>query len=122
MTKTSTPLVVTKAIEDAIRLLSVTKCQFKVISPTGEEFGALEVAPKKKKREVTDRVYGELREHYDKHIDYSAAPGDCLRIPLGKYKAHEIRSGVCAKLSSVWGKKSYKTVITDDEVQILRTA
>ena len=122
MPNTTTPEVVKKAIEDAIRFLNVTKCQYKVISPTGEEFGALEVVTKKKKHQATDRAYGELRAHYDKHIDYTAAPGDCVRIPLGRYQAKDIRSGVCAKLSSVWGKKSYKTVITDDEVQILRTA
>jgi hypothetical protein len=122
MTKTTTPQVVIKAIEDAIRLLNITKCQYKVISPTGDEFGSLEVAPKKKKRHVTNRAYGELSAHYDKHIDYTAAPGDCVRIPLGKYTGHEIRAGAFSKLSTLWGKKTYKTVITDDEVQILRTA
>jgi len=116
------PMVVTKSIESAIRLLNAAGCQYKVISPNGDQYGALEVVVKKKKQMNPDRSYGELRKYYDMFMKYDAKVGDVVEIPAGKYPPEDIRGGICAKLTNIWGKGSYVSAIVENKVQILRTA
>jgi hypothetical protein len=117
------PQVVKKTIEQAIRLLDATGSQYKVIAIDGTEFGKLAVVTPKKRRINNDREYGAIRKYYDKFVKYDAEVGEVFEIPLTKeFKAEEIRSGVCAKLSTRWGTGTSTTAITGDKVQILRTA
>lgn len=116
------PEVVTKTIEQAVRLLAASGSQFKVISPDGTHYGALEVVTKKKKTINPNRTYGELRKYYDHFVNYQAKVGEVFEIPAGKYPPEDIRSGVCAKLSTLWGNSTYTSAIVEDRVQILRTA
>lgn len=123
--KTQTlPLVVQKTIDTAIRNLEAAGCEFRVIDQAGNSYGTLEIAEKKKKKQNPDRPYGALREYYDQFIDYRAPVGTVIQIPAHqKYKPEEIRSGVCAKLSTHWGKGTYTTAVSKQgAVEILRTA
>jgi hypothetical protein len=116
------PLVVTKSIESAIRLLNAAGCHYKVISPNGDQYGGLEVVTRKKKQINPNRNYGELRKYYDMFMKYDASVGDVIEIPSGKYPPEDIRGGICAKLTTIWGKGTYVSAIVEDKVQILRTA
>lgn len=119
---TVTPEVITKAIQQAIRILNATDCEFKVIEQNGVEWGNLEVMPKKKRTINPNREYGELVKHYDQYVDYDACVGDVFEIPKGPFMPEEIRRGVCSKLSKTWGNGTYTTAVLDDKVQVLRIA
>lgn len=116
------PTVVTQTIEKAVRLLEATGCEYKIIATTGEQYGRLEVVTKKHRTRNLSRPYGELTKYFEKFVKYDSAIGDVIEVPVGTYPAEDIRSGVCAKLSAVWGKGTYVSVIEGDRVQILRTA
>lgn len=118
----ATPEVVTKGIQQAIRVLIATSTDFKVILSNGEEFGNLEVIAKKKRTMNPNRGYGVLVKHYDQYIDYDAAVGDVFEIPKGPFESEEIRRGVCSKLSKTWGNGTYTTAVLEDCVQVLRIA
>ena len=123
-TQTQLPLVVQKTIQSAVRQLEAAGCEFRINAPNGESYGTLPVAEKKKKKMNPDREYGELRAYYDQYMKYNVAVGDVVEIPHSpKYTPEEIRGGICAKLTSRWGKGTYTTAITKaGTVQILRTA
>ena len=123
-TQTQLPLVVAKTIQSAIRQLESAGCEFRINAPNGESYGTLEVAEKKKKKMNPNREYGELRAYYDRFMDYNAKRGDVLTIPNNpKYTAEEIRGGICAKLTTRWGKGTYTTAVTKGgDVEILRIA
>lgn len=117
------PEVVRKTVETAVRLLEATGVGYKVVTPDGKEYGKLTVVTPKKRIINTDREYGAIRKYYDRFVQYDAEVGDVFEIPMTKeFTAEEIRSGVCAKLSTRWGKGTYTTAIAGDKVQILRTA
>lgn len=123
--KTQTqPLVVTKTIQNAVRMLEASGAQFKVISPDGTEYGVLKVESPRKKKMNPDREYGELRAYYDRFIDYNAPVGTVLQVPHNpKYKPEEIRGGLCAKLTTRWGKGTYTTAVAKNgTVEIMRIA
>ena len=119
---TKTPEVVIKTILQAEKMLRATGCDYKIITASGEEFGNLEVVPKKKRMMNPNREYGELVKHYDQYIDYDAAEGDVFEVPRGPFTVEEVRSGVCSKLSKTWGNGTYTTAIAEDKVQVLRIA
>jgi hypothetical protein len=117
------PLVVLKTIQQAIRLLDASGCEYRINAPNGESFGTLKIEQPKKKKANPNRVYGELRGYYDKYMNYNAKVGDVIEIPPSdKYSPEEIRGGICAKLTDRWGKGTYTTAIVAKTVQILRTA
>lgn len=123
-TNQTQPLVVTKTIQSAVRMLEASGAQFKVIAPNGESFGDLKIETPKKKQMNPDREYGELRGYYDKFVNYNAPVGTVMQIPAHpKYKPEEIRGGLCAKLTTRWGKGTYTTAITKaGTVEIMRIA
>lgn len=117
------PEVVRKTVEQAVRLLDATGSSYKIITADGTQFGKLEVVQPKKRNINKDREYGAIRKYYDRFVQYDAQVGEVFEIPITKeFTSEEIRSGVCAKLSTRWGKGTYTTAITKDKVQILRTA
>jgi hypothetical protein len=116
------PEVVTKGIQQAIRVLIATKTDFKAILSNGEEYGNLEIVGKKKRTANPNRVFGDLVRHYDQYIDYDAVVGDVFEIPKGPFESDEIRRGVCSKLSKTWGNGTYTTAVLEDCVQVLRIA
>lgn len=123
MANNQMPEVVRKTVEQAVRLLEATGSSYKVITSDGTQYGKLEVVQPKKRQINTEREYGAIRKYYDRFVKYDANVGDVFEIPVSKdFKAEEIRSGVCAKLSTRWGKGTYTTAIVEDSVQILRTA
>ena len=123
MANNQMPEVVRKTVEQAVRLLEATGSSFRVITSDGTQYGKLEVVQPKKRNINPDREYGAIRKYYDRFVKYDASVGDVFEIPITKeFTSEEIRSGVCAKLSTRWGKGTYTTAIAGDKVQILRTA
>lgn len=113
--------IVLKTLAKAISMLRSCGVQYKIIDSDGGEYGDLEVVQKKKKMMNPNRAYGELRNHYANYI-FHLAENEVAEIPVGKYDAEEIRSGVCAWASTNWGKGTYTTNVTKDKqfVQVMR--
>ena len=105
-------------------MLEASGAQFKVISPDGTEYGALKVEAPRKKKMNPNREYGELRAYYDQYMNYNAPVGTVIQIPKDpRYSSEEIRGGVCAKLSTRWGKGTYTTAVAKNgTVEIMRIA
>lgn len=110
--------VTTKTIEQAIKLLKATGCQYKVIDSAGNEYGELEVAEKKKKRSSTYQ-YGELTKHFKPHVE-NAAVGDVVVIPMSKYDYKTLIRCLSAWCATNWGKGNAKTCRAGDTIQVLR--
>ncbi len=83
----------------------------------------MQVMDKKKRNINPNREYGAIRKYYDRFVNYNAQVGEVFEVPCTtEFSKEEIRSGICAKLSTKWGKGTYTTAIVEDKVQILRTA
>lgn len=113
--------IVLKTIAKAISMLRSCGVQYKIIDADGGEYGTLEVVQKKKKTMNPNRIYGELRNYYGQYIE-TLEVNEVAEIPVGKYDAEEIRSGICAWATGHWGKGTYTTNVTKDKqlVQVMR--
>ena len=112
-----------RELHRAIKFIEALGCEFKVITPEGEEFGVLEVKPvKDKKRAPLRYAYGEIAKFYRPQINLQAEIGDVQEIVCGKFTVEDIRGGVCSILSKEWGKDTYTTSTTEHSVEVLRIA
>lgn len=90
----------------AINTLKALNCQFVVITPDGQQFGAL------KKDEQSKRVKRyEPMEIVDYAMPYieKMAPGDICEIPAGKYPLKHIQSRICSWFEKQRGANSVTT-------------
>ena len=112
--------VVAKAAQQAISLLTALKADFKIILPTGEEFGNLEIVrPKDRTRNMKHRR-GALSDIYKPFIE-SMAVGDVVVIPVPEgIDPLDMRGSMSAFASKNWGNGSAKTCINENTVEILR--
>jgi len=117
------PIVITKTIAKAVELLKASGAQFKVISPNGDEFGELEVAPAKGKK--TFRFgRGELSCIYKPTLE-TLKVGEVATIKNpdpNKFDIEDIRSSACSWISKSWGTDAHTSTIdrTFDVLEILR--
>lgn len=117
--------IVTRTIQDAVKLLNATGVKYKIIDHDGKEYGTLEVAQPKiqiRKRK-SHREYGSMSSHFKDYIA-SLKVGDVAAIPLGQFAKEKeaLRGAVAAYCNTHWGLGSYKSCITDKYVEILRIA
>jgi hypothetical protein len=112
--------VVAKAAQQAITLLNALKADFKIILPTGEEYGNLEVVRPKERTRVQHNKRGSLFAIYEPIIN-SMQVGDVkvVAIPEGVAPEH-IRGAISGYASHHWGAGSAKTCVNDNAVEILR--
>ena len=110
--------VTTKSIEQAIKLLKATGCQYKIIDAAGNEYGALQVAEKKKKRNGIYQ-YGELTNHFKPYVK-DLEVGDVAVIPMDKFDYKTLIRCLSAWCNTQWGSGNTKTCRSGDTLQVLR--
>lgn len=111
-----------KELAHVLKFIEALGCTYKVITDDGQEFGTLTVAtPKSRTRRPSKFAYGEVAAWYKQHVNLFAVPGVVQEIPLGKFGAEDIRGGMCAWLTSKWGKGTYVTAVTKTHVEVMRT-
>ena len=116
--------IVTRTIQDAVKLLNATGVKYKIIDHDGKEYGALEVAAKPTLRhKKTHREYGSISNHFKTYIK-DLTVGDVASIPLGSFAKEKeaLRGAVAAWCNTHWGVGSYKSCVTDKNVEVLRIA
>ena len=114
------PAVVTKAITKAVELLKASGAKFKVISPNGDEFGELDVAPAKKKHFKYE--YGALKAVFiDALKNLKEAEVAQIKVPQ-EYDIEDVRGSACAWMATNWGNGAYTTTVDRDfnVVEVLR--
>lgn len=112
--------VVAKAAQQAIALLTALKADFKIILPTGEEYGNLEVVRPKERTRVQMNKRGSLSAVYLPIIE-SMKVGDVMTVPVPEHLvAEHVRGAMAAYVSKNWGVGSAKTCINENAVEILR--
>ena len=116
------PQVITKTIAKAVELLKASGAKFKVISPNGDEFGELEVAPEKQKTFRFTR--GELSSFYKPLLE-NLKVGEVATFKNpdpAKYDIEDFRSSACSWISKEWGIGAHTSTIdrTFDTLEILR--
>ena len=116
------PAVITKTIAKAVELLKASGAQFKVISPNGDEFGELEVAPEKQKTFRFTR--GELSSFYKPLLE-NLKVGEVATFKNpdpSKYDIEDFRSSACSWISKERGIGAHTSTIdrTFDTLEILR--
>jgi len=112
-----------RELQRAVKFIEALGCEFKVITPEGEEFGTLEVKNLKNKTRAPLRyAYGEIAKFYKPQLNLQAEIGDVQEIAVGKFTSEDIRGGICSLLTKEWGKDSYTTSISEHSVEVLRIA
>lgn len=112
--------VVAKAAQQAISLLTALKADFKIILPTGEQYGNLEIASPKPEPRYRRYPHGTLVNVYRPFLDEMVV-GDTRVIPAPEgIEVKHLRGAVAGHASKFWGNGSAKTCITGNTVEILR--
>lgn len=112
-----------KELMRMIKFIEGTGCQYKIITPDGQEFGGLNTKPQPK-RAPLERPYGELISFYKPQINLDAPVGSVQEVSFGEYVPTKIQSGICSYLSREWGKDTYTTFINPKTslIEILRVS
>lgn len=112
-----------KELVRCVAFIEALGCKFKVITPDGKEFGGLEVAPPKAyKRTPLQHPYGAIATYYRTVLNFDAEVGSVQEVPCGEFPIKSLKSGIARELTARWGKDAFDIVITDDTVEVLRTA
>lgn len=112
-----------KELQRVIKYIEAIGCQYKIITPDGEEFGKLDTKPARV-RGPRKHAYGELTNFYKPQLDLKAIIGSVQEVSVGQYKPEDIRAGMCALLTREWGKETYTTSFNSKNktIELLRTA
>jgi len=94
--------------------------QYKIITPDGQEFGALEVAAPRTRKAGLYPV-NTLRDYFLPFIEKMEA-GDVVVVPFGGFDGVPLRGSLAAWAVAHWGKGSATTHLNFDKkhVEILR--
>lgn len=114
-----------KELQRCIKFITAINCQFKIITPEGEEFGELVVEQKKKRtvdRSSPRYPFGEIARWYKPFINLDLKVGEVMTVPFGDFDKKSVQSGVISFLVKSWGKKTFTSVTTETQIEILRTA
>lgn len=112
-----------KELQRAINYMTAIGCNFKVITPEGEEFGTLEVVVhKSRNRKPLRYEFGAISRWYRPQIDLDAPVGSVQTLTCGEFSPEDIRSGACSLLTKQWGKDTYITSVNGDLIEVLRTS
>jgi hypothetical protein len=112
--------ITAKTIEQAIKLLKATGCQYKIIDVAGNEYGDLKVVAEKgtKKRKST-HAYGSVTNHFKPYLK-DLDVGDVAVVPIDKFEHASLLSCVAAWCVTNWGKGNARTCRSGDTIQVLR--
>jgi hypothetical protein len=119
------PQVVEKSIHNAQALLRAAGCSFRIVDSIGEEHlhdPDNRFAPKRAARKRTSNVpHGALTQHFRPYIT-DVKVGDVVEIPIEGFSPESLRSSLCARLSTEWGKGSYACTVNKKTkaIEVLR--
>jgi hypothetical protein len=109
-----------RMIEKAINILTATGCEFKVISPTGWEYGELNVEDIEEKPK---RRIGKPRNDFvsliKQHIPDQGVVGEVYIMPTFGFNKSSLRSSVVWRLDRLWGENSYELSVNGKQIEIL---
>jgi len=123
----TTPTIVTKTIEKALKDLRMLGCAYRVLGPNREllEHDVEKFKPPKPGRSFTKKfVHGELKAYCMPYIENLEVGGVAV-IPADADKSiRELQHCVTAHMSAMWGNGSYTTYMNkaDNTVEVLRKA
>jgi hypothetical protein len=113
------PAIISKTIDQAIKMLDSAGCKYKIIALDGTQYGMLEVVEPKKSGKKFVYPPGTMHKHYRPYVK-DLKVGEVGAIPSGEFDLRSLQSAISGWASSNWGNRSYKTCISNNEVQILR--
>lgn len=109
----------------SVKFIESLGCKFKIITPDGEEYGALEVVVKKPQRKGSGLPHGEISNFVRANLDMNAEVGSVQEIFVPeKYVPLHIQASACHILSRAWGRDTYTTCLNKNNmsIEILRIA
>lgn len=104
----------------ALAALDAAGAKYKIVLPTGESFGDLELEkPKRGRRQI--HPYGQIRDFLKPYIG-ELEPGGFTEVPFGPYLGHELTKRVSAYGCTKWGKGKVIVSTNKDRgvVEVLR--
>lgn len=117
--------IVTRTINDAIKLLNATGVKYKIVDHDGKEHGDLDLSQLKQptRQKKAHREVGSLASHFKSYVT-NLKVGEVASVPLGQFAKEKeaLRGAMSAWCNIHWGAGSYKSCITDQAVEILRVA
>ena len=113
-------------LEKIKKLLTSMNCKYAIVDEDNTKHGDLEIVTiKHRTRALSEFPHGEMSRHIRNYMDYdNFTVGEVAIIPIEKFPAERIRSATCAKLSTVWGKDTYHSMInvSKNQIEVLRIA
>lgn len=109
-------------LERAIALLNAVKAKYKIIAEDGTEYGDLELAPKKGKRQFKYPL-GEMSNYYRPMVE-DMQPGDVRVVPAGKFAIEALRGTMTGWIAFKWGAGAAVTSVNrkNNTIEILRVS
>ena len=109
-----------RMIERAVNILTATKCEFKVISPTGWEYGELSLSqPQVKKKRRTTKPKNDFVSLIKQHIPDVGVVGEVYTMPTHGYDKASLRSSIVWRLDRLWGKNAYELDMRGKQAEVL---
>ena len=108
------------SLKKALATLNILGCKYAVIDSDGNRHGDLEIVQKpERKRASPTFPRGEVHDYFAPFIE-NLEIGEVAEIPSGKYGVERIRGSVCSWFVRNRGKGSANTVVSGNNVQVLR--
>lgn len=108
--------------QKALQVIKQSGAKFRIIMPSGEQFGDLPVVtePEKKKRQLR-HPYGALKQHYLPYIK-ELQPGGYAEVPFGAFLGGPLSSAISAHGCHVWGNGQMIVSVNKDKkvVEVMR--
>ena len=111
-----------KLMNRIVVMLQASGAQYKIIDKDGNEFGALEVQPKKKKifkHKEEGRQIGDLCKYFVPFVS-NMQVGDVVVIPPSTFNVETLRGSLCSWAFKTWGKGNSVTHIANGQIEIMR--
>lgn len=112
--------VKTKALQQALKMLDAVGATYKVVMPSGEQYGALECVVKSGRptRIVRPNIFAKTG-YIDRMKNMHSGEVEVFTPPEGA-DAEQMRSAVCGSAVRIFGAGNFKTSISNNCVEVLR--
>ena len=108
-----------REIERTAKLLHGMGCQFKIITPDGEQYGELPIAPQEKSNRC---LYGAMAAFYKEKLNLLAEVGDVQEVPIGAFSVAKLQASMHTFLTKQWGKGNVVTHRNGSVIEVMRAA
>jgi hypothetical protein len=109
-----------KEMQRAIKILTLLKLSYAIVTPDGEKFGDLNVHEKKRTKRSPYK-WGELKDYSLNYIK-NMKVGDVVEIPSNGYELNHLMNSASALAGRMWGKGTYTACSVKDGIQMMRTS